>query len=386
MTLKAPFALDFDITFLNHGSFGACPRAVLEAQTRIRELMERRPVRFLAGELYERIDAARAVLARFVGARPEDLVFVDNATTGVNAVVRSLRFTPGDQILTTDHAYNACKNALDWVAARSGALVVVASVPFPLAHEDEIVDSVLAAVTPRTRLALLDHVTSPTALVFPLRRLVPALEAAGVEVLVDGAHAPGMLPLDLATLDATYYTGNCHKWMCAPKGAGFLVVRRERQDSLVPTVISHGLNAERSDRSRFHLLFDWCGTHDPSSWLCVPDALAALEGFLPGGVAELRARNHDLAVAGRRILLDRLGLAPPCPESLLGSMAAIPLGPGDPFALGKTLYDRHRIEVPVSPWPARGERVIRISAQIYNSEEDIIRLGDALATELATSG
>src|SRR5262249_16600935 len=211
MTPREPFLLASDITFLNHGSFGACPRPVLDAQSRIREEMEREPVRFLARENDARIDAARAALAAFVGARPDDLVFVANATSGVNAVARSPRLEPGDEILTTDHAYNACRNALDWVAGRAGARVVVAAVPFPLAHEDEIVDAILGAVTPRTRLALIDHVTSPTALVFPVKRLIAQLQAAGVDVIVDGAHAPGMVLLDVAGLGAAYYPGNCHK-------------------------------------------------------------------------------------------------------------------------------------------------------------------------------
>jgi isopenicillin-N epimerase len=264
--------------------------------------------------------------------------------------------------------------------------VVVAPVPFPLWSDDQIVDAVLGAVTPSTRLALLDHVSSPTALVFPLRRLVAALEAQDVDCVVDGAHAPGMLPLDLAALDAAYYTGNCHKWLCAPKGAGFLFARSDRQEGLVPPVISHGLNAPRDDRSRFHLLFDWAGTVDPSPWLCVPDAIATLEGLIPGGLAALRARNHELAVAGRTLLCERLGIAPPCPEPLLGSMASIPLGPGDPFALAQALYHKHKIEVPVFPWPTRGERMLRISAQSgYNTLEDVERLAKALAVELATS-
>jgi isopenicillin-N epimerase len=378
----AQFVLDPTITYLNHGAFGACPRPVLEAQARLRQLMELEPVRFLSAELDERVDAARAVLARFVGARPADLVFVANATSGVNAVLRSLRFEPGDELLTTDHAYNACRNVFDWVAERSGARVVVARVPFPLAREEDILEPILGAVTPRTRLALIDHVTSPIALIFPVRRLVAALEAAGVPVVIDGAHAPGMLPLDLAALDAAYYTGNCHKWLCAPKGAGFLVARADRQEGLVPPVISHGLNAPRTDRSRYHLLFDWAGTVDPSPWLCVPDAIAAIEGYLPGGLPALRARNHDLAVAGRRLLLERLGLSPPCPESLLGSMATLPLGAGDPFALGRALFERHRIEVPVFPWPGPGQRCLRISAQVYNSLEQVERLAEALVAEL----
>jgi isopenicillin-N epimerase len=211
--------LDPGITFLNHGSFGACPEPVLRVQAELRAEMEREPVRFLSRERLEsRLDAARAALGAFVGADPEDLVFVPNATTGVNTVVRSLRFADGDELLTTNHLYNACRNALEFVAGESGARVVVAAVPFPLAGDDPVMQAVLGAVTPRTRLAVLDHVTSPTALVLPLADLVRELAARGVDTLVDGAHAPGMVPLDLRAVGAAYYVGNGHKWALRAQG------------------------------------------------------------------------------------------------------------------------------------------------------------------------
>lgn len=265
--------LDREITFLNHGSFGACPIPVLNRQRELVEDLEREPVTFMVRELESRIDEAREALGRFIGADGEGLAFVPNATAGVNAVLRSLRFGHGDELLTTDQEYNACRNVVDLVAEMSGAKVVVAEVPFPLRNPEEIIDAILGEVTPRTRLALLDHVSSQTALVFPVEEIVSRLRERGVEVLIDGAHAPGMLPLDVRSIGAAFYTANAHKWLCAPKGAAFLWVREDWRKTIRPTAISHGANSTRTDRSRYHLEFDWTGTFDPTPWLVVPEAI-----------------------------------------------------------------------------------------------------------------
>jgi isopenicillin-N epimerase len=378
------WALEPGITFLNHGSFGACPRPVLEAQARLREEMERQPVRFLARELEARLDAARAALAAFVGADPDDLAFVPNATTGVNTVLRSLPLGAGDEILATDHLYPACRAALRAVVDATGARVVVARIPFPIGDAGDAVRAVLEAAGPRTRLALVEHVTSPTGLVLPVRRIVGALAARGIDTLVDGAHAPGMVPLDLRALGAAYYTGNCHKWLCAPKGAAFLHVRRDRQPLIRPLVVSHGAGSPRTDRSRFSLEFDWTGTDDPTPYLAVPEAIRVMGRALPGGWAALMARNRALALEARGILAAALGADPPCPDDMIGALASLPLPDGPPHdppardELQAALLDRFRIEVPVIAWPAPPRRLLRISAQLYNGRADYERLAGAL--------
>jgi isopenicillin-N epimerase len=390
------WALDPAIRFLNHGSFGACPIPVLEAQARLRERLEWNPIGFFVREFEPLLDAARVTLAEFIGVRPADLVFVPNATTGVNTILRSLTLRPGDELLTTSHEYNACRNALDFVAERAGARVISVTIPFPIAGPEVVVETILARVTPRTRLLLIDHVTSPTALVLPVETLARELEARGIDTLVDGAHGPGMLPLHLDELGAAYYTGNCHKWLCAPKGAGFLHARADRQAGLRPLVISHGTNTTRRDRSRFQLEFDWTGTHDPTPVLCVPEAIRFLGGLWPGGWEELRARNRSLAIEARRVLCDALGITPPCPEAMLGSMAAVPLaigpeaGPPDGVPcedpLERVLFDRHRIVVPVLRWHDPPACIVRISAQAYNGREQYEALAAALREDGGAPG
>jgi isopenicillin-N epimerase len=381
--------LDPNIVFLNHGSFGSCPRGVLEFQRELREHIERQPVRFFVRELEGLWDEARNTLAQFLGAHSDDLVFVPNATSGVNAVLRSLRFQPGDELLVTDHEYNACRNALNFAADQNGVRVVVAEVPFPLQGEDEVVGRILERVTVHTRLALLDHVTSQTGLVLPIQRLVRELATRGVDSLIDGAHAPGMVPVNLNDIGAAYYTGNCHKWLCAPKGAAFLCVRRDRQERIRPLVISHGANSPRTDRSRFLIEFGWMGTGDPSAWLSVSEALRFVGSLLPGGWPEVMRHNRELALAARSLLCRALNLTPPCPDEFIGSLVSLSLPDAADATPSKSplyldpLQDKllieHGIEVPIIPWPAPPKRLLRVSAQLYNSLPQYERLAKALA-------
>jgi isopenicillin-N epimerase len=395
-TYAQAWALDPQITLLNHGAFGACPRAVLELQQRLRAEMEREPVGFFLRRVQPLLDESRRTLAALVGADPADLVFVRNATTGINSVLRSLEFQPGDELLVTDHGYNACRNAVRYVAQRSGARVVVASLPLSVESPRQVVDAVIARVTGRTRLAVIDHVTSPTAVVFPIQELVRQLHERNVDTLVDGAHAPGMIPLDLGRIGAAYYAGNCHKWLCAPKGAGFLHVRPDRQREIQPAVISHGFNTPRPGYTRFQDAFDWPGTDDPTPWLCVGEAIRFLESLTGGGMEGLMQRNHQLVLEGRRTLCEALDLSPTCPEEMIGSIAAFCL-PDDTDAAAAldastaitpthrwqlALLDRFGIQVPVYHWPAAPRKLLRISAQAYNSPAQYEQLAAALTSLL----
>ncbi|HVR41062.1 MAG TPA: aminotransferase class V-fold PLP-dependent enzyme [Thermoanaerobaculia bacterium] len=388
--MKQHWTLDPDITFLNHGSFGATPRAILEKQNAFRAQMEREPVRFFVRELEPLLDDARREVAQFIGADAEGLAFVPSATAGVNAVLRSLDLDKHDELLTTNHEYNASRNALEFVAQLSGARVVVADIPFPIESADVAFARVLEKVTDRTRLLLIDHITSQTALVLPVERIVRELHARGIDTLIDGAHAAGNVPLDVRAIGAAYYTGNLHKWVCAPKGAGFLWTRENRRASVRPTSISHGANSSRTDRSRYLIEFDWTGTYDPTAYLASAESIRFLPTLVDGGWPEIMRRNRELARKGRDILCDQLGIAHPAPDDMLGAMATVPLPDGNatnpPQLYGDPLQDtllfEHHIEVPFVPWPHPPKRVLRISAQLYNTADEYERLAKALSAHL----
>jgi isopenicillin-N epimerase len=387
----SPWDFDPAITYLTHGTFGACPRPVLESQQALVAELEANPIAFLGRGFEDRLDAARDAVATFLHADPEGLVVVPNATTGVATVVESLRLRPGDELLTDDHEYNATLNALVSVAERAKARVVRVSIPLPIRHPEQVVEAILGGVSPRTRLALISHVTSPSGLVLPIETIVRELDRLGVDTLVDAAHAPGMVPVDLEALGAAYWTGNGHKWLCGPKVAGVLHVREDRRSRIRPLVTSHGRNDPRTDRPALWKEFDWQGTTNPTAFLALPIALRVIEGLQPGGWPAHMAANRDLVLAGRDAINAALGLEPIAPDSMIGAMAAIALAiPADEAAteaLSNSLAFDDRIEVPVGPFPVRGARepgaapsaaLLRLSAQRYNEPDDYARLADAL--------
>lgn len=377
--------IDPQTTYLNHGAFGGTPKRVLNEQDELRRRMEENPVKFFGRDLPGLVDRARAELAEFLGADPEGLVFTRNATDGINAVLRSREFDPGDELLVTSHGYRSCQNALEFVAERSGASIVVADIPFPTAGADEIVDSILEAVTPKTELALIDHVTSRSGIVMPVAELIDELDDRPVDTLIDGAHAAGMVDVEIEQLAPTYYAGNCHKWMCAPKGAGYLWVEDYERDDVHPTSIGHSYRESFDERSTYHAEFDWIATDDPTPWLCVPEAIDYLGSLLPGGWSALRDRNQRLAGETQDILCDTLGLEAPVPEDRLGTLVTVPLPdrPADldddePDPLNRALLREHGFEVPVFPWPESPNRILRVSTHLYNYREQVERLADVL--------
>ena len=365
--IRHEWRLDPDYVTVNHGSFGATPLAVLAAQDEWRRAMEAQPSRFMRSVLPDALRDAAAGLARFLGAEGEDLAFVPNATAGCNAVLRSIRFRPGDEILALSHVYGAVGNTIRYVASRTGAVMVEAALPFPRPDDDAILAGIQAALTPRTRLAVIDHITSSSAVVLPLARIVAACHAAGVPVLVDGAHGPGQVDLDLATLNADWYAGNCHKWLAAAKGCAFLWARRDRQRDLHPSVISHGYN------QGFAAEFDWTGTWDPSAYLSVT---AALEFHARLGGLALRARNAALAFAAGNLVASRLGSETGTGNAPSAAMAMVRL-PGAAPADATALRDRLLAAGTDVPLHCHGEEVwLRLSAYAYNEIDDYARLAD----------
>jgi isopenicillin-N epimerase len=369
--LRREFLLDPEVAFLNHGSFGACPQPVFERYQAWQRELEREPVDFLARRLSSLLDGAREALADYLGCPAHDLAFVQNATTGVNLAARSLDLQPGDEVLATDLEYGACDLAWEWVCDRVGARYVRSPIRLPLRDPSELVDMLFAAASERTRVVYVSHVTSSSALVLPLEAIVARAHALGLLAIVDGAHAPAQVPVDLAALDADFYSGNCHKWLCAPKGAGFLQVQPVHQERVDAAIISWGYTAGRTFSQRIETQ----GTRDPAAWLTVPDAISFQQ---EREWDDVRDRCRLLAQEARRELCDLLGTEPLAPETMVAQMAAVLL-PRPAPDLGERLFERHRVEIPVG---GADNELLRVSVAGYTTREEIERLLTALIREL----
>jgi isopenicillin-N epimerase len=367
--------LDPDFLTVNHGSFGATPRAVMQAQRAWQDRMERQPSRFMNTVHAPAIRSAAAALGAFLNADGNDIVFVDNATTGCNAVLRSIPVPRGHEVLILSHAYGAVANAVSHAVEKAGGSITRAIVPFPGPTEDSLVAAVTGAITPRTCLAVIDHITSGSAIVLPARRIVAACHAAGVPVLIDGAHAPGQIDLDLTAIGADWYVGNCHKWLCAPKGCAFLHAAPAAQAGLHPGTISHGYG------QGFLAEFDWTGTTDPGRFLAVTEAIAFHQRL---GGAALRDRNRTLAARGAEHVARRLNTQVGTTGPVAGAMATIRLPVENPSP-AHALAIRQRLMAAGTDAPVHaldGALWLRLSAFAYNDLDDYVRLGEMVAAAL----
>jgi len=369
--LREFFLLDPNVIFLNHGSFGACPIPVFETYQKWQRELERQPVEFLGRRNDQLLDAARMSLAAYLNADVENLIFVPNATIGINTVARSLPLQPGDEILATDHEYGALDYTWNFVCGKTGAKYIRHPVPLPVTNRADFVESFWSAVTPRTKVIFISHITSPTGLIFPVEEICRRARQAGILTVVDGAHVPGHIPLDLKALDPDFYSGNCHKWLCAPKGAAFLYARHDHHAIIDPLVISWGYieNASFVQRNQ------WQGTRDIAAFLSVPTAIEFQESHNWDAV---RADCHALISEARTRVAELFNLPPISPDSTdwLGQMLTFPLPPCDALAVKTRLYDEFCIELPQVVWSDRPH--LRVSFQGYNTHDDLNRLIDAL--------
>jgi isopenicillin-N epimerase len=377
MLLRELFQLDPKVAFLNHGSFGATPKEVFEVYQGWQRKLEHQPVKFLGREIQGLLSEARKSLGAYLNADKDDLIFVPNATTGVNIVARSLNLKAGDEVLASDHEYGACNNTWTYLSQRQGFTYRHVAIPLPVRSNEEMLEQFWQAVTPQTKVIFLSHITSPTAVTFPVAEICKRARRAGILTVIDGAHAPGQVPLDMQAIDADFYTGNCHKWMCSPKGAGFLYVQRQHQAMIEPLVVSWGWSAKSQDSlgSAFLDNYAWHGTQDFSAYLSVPAAIKFQHKY---NWEKVREQCHEILRRGLEQLQTLTGLEPAyADDTLYHQLVIVPLPKiADLAAFKNKLYDDYLVEIPLTEY--KDQQFARISVQGYNTKEDINRLITAL--------
>lgn len=387
---RAVWPLKPGLVYLNHGSYGSCPAYVLERQEELRRRMEYDPTQFFKVDLEGLCDRARDGLSRFINCQPQDLAFMPNGTVAVAVALHSVPLQPGDEVLVTDHEYSATMNELERLCARSGARIVRAHIAVPVTDDDSILGPVLAAITPRTKLIVVSHISSASAIIFPARKLAHAARERGIEILLDGAHTPGQVRIDIADLQPTFYAASCHKWLGAPKGTGFLYVSRHIQPRVRPLSLSCRTHIKRTDRAPFLCDFDYVGTNDYTANLVIPDAIEHVGSQVRGGWDELMVRNHEKIMEARTLVCAQCPVSPLAPEPMIGSMASVAL-PANPDPTRDCDYDdplqdallkKHNIQIPVWDMPGIAPRVMRLSAQLYNVRSEYEQLAAALNEEL----
>ncbi len=387
--LAKNWGLNKEIVYLNHGSFGATPTAVLEKQLQYQKEMEAEAVEFYINKLPDLLSESKMALANFVGTDPNHIVFVQNTTTGVNTVLKNLEGKPGDEWLTTNHGYGACVHALKHYAEKQSCTVVTAVIEYPIISEDEMVAAIERSITPKTTIALIDYVTSASAVIFPVKKIIELLQSKGIKVIVDAAHCPGMIDFNIDALQPDFFIANCHKWICSPKGSAFLYVAPQHQHFVTPMVISHYNDSQVGEAAHWSNQFMWDGTHDYSAYLCVKDALEYMPTLHVDGWAGIKKNNRELAFAAATKIAEALKVQLPAPQALLGAIINIPMPNGETpekffhhnQALKNKLFKRYNIEVPVFLFPKAPQQWLRISAQLYNSMEQYEYLIECLKEE-----
>jgi isopenicillin-N epimerase len=382
--------LNKNIVYLNHGSFGATPTKVLEKQLQLQMENEAEAIEFYIDKLPNLINTSKAALANYVGTDSNNIVFIQNTTTGVNTILNSLTANEGDEWLTTNHAYGACVHAFKHFATKHKCNVVTAIIDYPIISEDAILEAIEKSITPKTTIALMDYVTSASAIILPIKKIIDLLHSKGIKVIVDAAHAPGMVDFNIEVLQPDFFIANCHKWICSPKGSAFIYVAPQHQPSVNPLVISHYNDTNEGEATHWSNQFMWDGTHDYSAYICVKDALEYMPALIDGGWDAIKKHNHELVWAAANKIATALQVTLPVPKAMVGAICNIPMPDGvaaakkfhSNVALKDTLFHKYKIEVPIFMFPTAPTQWLRISAQLYNSMEQYDYLLACLKEEL----
>lgn len=373
VNLKDQFFLDPDITFLNHGSFGACAKPVYENLLNWQMQMEWEPVHFFEETIFDALKKSRQILGKYINCPADDMVYFPNPTTAINAAARSLKLEPEDEVLSTNHIYGALDRTWKYICNKNEAKFVKADIPFPIQSKDEFLIRFFKAITSKTRVIFLSHITSMTAMIFPVEEVVEFARKNNILSIIDGAHVPGHIPLNIHTLNPDIYTGACHKWMCSPKGTSFLYVKKEMQENIHPLVVSWGWESENPNDSQFLDWHEWQGTRDMSAFLTIPTSVKFMDD---NDWPNVSRKCREMVIQTRNQLLNYLKISPPCPDDWLGQMASIPMPFNDAFEIKNVLLNKYHIQVPIFTW--EGKVYLRYSIQAYNSESDLEKLLSAI--------
>ena len=373
VNLKDQFFLDPDITFLNHGSFGACAKPVYENLLNWQMQMEWEPVHFFEETIFDALKKSRQILGKYINCPADDMVYFPNPTTAINAAARSLKLEPEDEVLSTNHIYGALDRTWKYICNKNEAKFVKADIPFPIQSKDEFLIRFFKAITSKTRVIFLSHITSMTAMIFPVEEVVEFARKNNILSIIDGAHVPGHIPLNIHTLNPDIYTGACHKWMCSPKGTSFLYVKKEMQENIHPLVVSWGWESENPSDSQFLDWHEWQGTRDMSAFLTIPTSVKFMDD---NDWPNVSRKCREMVIQTRNQLLNYLKISPPCPDDWLGQMASIPMPFNDAFEIKNVLLNKYHIQVPIFTW--EGKVYLRYSIQAYNSESDLEKLLSAI--------